>query len=76
MEITFVNPGAEEMLRNIMGFQTEEESVFWSEPLFYFYPQLDKARAAALPFSERKAYIERVLLSVYEQEEKSSTRRY
>ena len=70
MEITFVNPGAEEMLRNIMGFQTEEESVFWSEPLFYFYPQLDKARAAALPFSERKAYIERVLLSVYEQEEK------
>lgn len=65
MNITFVNPGVDYMLQRIMAFQMEEESSFWSEPLYHFYPQLDKAYAASLPFSERKAYIERILRDVY-----------
>lgn len=65
MNITFVNPGVDYMLQRIMSFQMEEESSFWSEPLYHFYPQLDKAYAASLPFSERKAYIERILRDVY-----------
>ena len=76
MEITFVNPGAEEMLRNIMGFQTEEESVFWSEPLFYFYPQLDKARAAALPFQKERHILNGSFCRFTSRRKKSSTRRY
>lgn len=65
MEITFVNPGVDYMIRQIMEFQTEGESAFWSEPLYHFYPQIDKAYAARLSFSERKDYIERILRTVY-----------
>ena len=53
MDIEFVNPGVDYMIQRIMDFQTEAESAFWSEPLYRFYPQLDKAYAISLPFSER-----------------------
>lgn len=65
MEITFINPGVDYMIQRIMDFQTEGESEFWSEPLYHFYPQLDKAYATSLPFAERKIYIERTMRSVY-----------
>ena len=41
MEITFVNPGADYMIQRMMDFQAEEESAFWSEPLYQFYPPWD-----------------------------------
>ena len=65
MEVTFVNPGVDYMIEQIMEFQTEEESAFWSEPLFHFYPQLDRDYATRLPFPERKEYIERTMRVVY-----------
>ena len=65
MNVTFKNPGVDYMIERIMAFQTEEESAFWSEPLYRFYPQLDKAYADSLPFTERKAYIERTLRAAY-----------
>ncbi len=65
MEVTFQNPGVEEQLYVIMGFQTEVDSAFWSEPLYHFYPQLDKAYAQRLSFAARKDYIERTLRAVY-----------
>lgn len=65
MEVTFVNPGVDYMIDGIMAFQTEEESAFWSEPLYHFYPQLDRAYADALPFAERRSYIERTMRTVY-----------
>lgn len=65
MEITFVNPGVDYMIQRIMDFQTEAESAFWSEPLYHFYPQLDKAYATSLPFADRKNHIERTMRAVY-----------
>ena len=65
MEVTFVNPGVDYMIERIMAFQTEDESAFWSEPLYHFYPQLDKAYATSLLFSERKEYIEQTMRAVY-----------
>lgn len=65
MEVTFVNPGVDYMIEGIMAFQAEDESAFWSEPLYHFYPQLDKTYATSLPFAERKSYIECTLRSVY-----------
>lgn len=65
MEVTFMNPGVDYMIERIMAFQTEDESTFWSEPLYHFYPQLDKAYATSLSFPERKAYIERTMRNVY-----------
>lgn len=61
MDVTFVNPGVDYMVRATIGFQTEGEADFWTEPLYHFYPQIDKAYATGLSFSERKAYIERTL---------------
>lgn len=71
MKVTFVNPGVDYMIQRIMDFQTEEESAFWSEPLYHFYPQLDKAYATRLPFTERKNYIERTMRAVYTELENS-----
>lgn len=65
MEITFENPGVDYMIENILAFQTEGESAFWSEPLYHFYPQLDREYASSLPYSERKDYIERTLRAAY-----------
>lgn len=69
MEVTFVNPGVNYMIEQIMNFQSEDESAFWSEPLYHFYPQLDKAYAASLPFPERKKYIEQTMRTVYAEAE-------
>lgn len=69
MEVTFMNPGVDYMIQRIMDFQSEDESMFWSEPLYHFYPQLDKAYAAGLPFLERRSYIEQILRTVYAKQE-------
>ena len=50
MEVTFVNPGADYMICGILAFQAEGEAAFWSEPLYHFYPQLDRGYAEGLPF--------------------------
>ena len=65
MEVTFANPGIDYMIRGIMAFQTEAESAFWSEPLYHFYPQLDKTYAKSLPFPQRKEYIGHTMRTVY-----------
>lgn len=64
MELRFINPGADYMIQSIMAFQTEGESAFWSDPLYHFFPQLDKAYAASLPFPERKNYMEHTLRTI------------
>lgn len=63
--MTFVNPGVEYMIQSILAFQSEEEAAFWSEPLYHFYPQLDRSHAAGLSFPERKVYIEQTMRSAY-----------
>lgn len=65
MEITFANPGIDYMIEHILAFQTEDESAFWSEPLFFFYKQLDKEYADSLDYTQRKKYIESTLRAVY-----------
>ena len=65
MNIEFANPGVDYMIGQIMEFQAEDETAFWSEPLYHFYPQLNKAYAMSLPFPEKKRYIECTLRSVY-----------
>ena len=71
MNVTFVNPGADDMISRIMEFQAEGESTFWSDPLFHFFPQLDKVHADSLPFSKRKEYIEHTLRAIYPEMEET-----
>ncbi len=65
MNITFKNPGVDYMIQRIIEFQVEGESDFWSEPLYHFYPQIDRDRAKSLPVKEREEYIERTLRAIY-----------
>lgn len=65
MELTFTNPGIDNMLEHILGFQGEDEFAFWSEPLYHFYPQLDRSHAKSLPFDQRMQYMEDTLRQVY-----------
>lgn len=55
------------MIASILHFQREDETAFWSDSLYRFYPQLDKAYEAQLSLDERKRYITKVLKSVYEE---------
>lgn len=65
MEITFINPGVDYMIHQIMEFQGEDETAFWSDSLYYFFPQIDKTYAVSLPFPEKKEYIGGILREAY-----------
>ena len=67
MEVTFLNPGFDEILASIMEFQAEGENSFWSEPLYHFYPQLDRAYAESLPAPKREKYIADTMWAVYQE---------
>lgn len=69
MELQVINPGFEYMIEKIMGFQTEETTAFWSEPLYYVYPQLDREYAASLTETDRKTYVEKTLRDIYIEQE-------
>ena len=69
MKVTFANPSVGYMTESIMAFQTDGETAFWTEPLYYFYPQLDRTHAAGLSFAERKEYIECIMRTVYKEKE-------
>ena len=68
MDLIFINPGFDYMIDRIMAFQTEESTAFWSEPLFHFFPQLDREYAESLNFFERQEYIKRILGEVYREQ--------
>ena len=68
IHLTVENPGFSYMIEGILAFQTEETTEFWSEPLYHFYPQLDKGHASSLPLVERRKYFEEVLESIYEEQ--------
>ena len=47
MDIRYTDPGFDYSIDSIFLFQTEDETPFWTDSLYYFYPQLDRARTAA-----------------------------
>lgn len=75
MKITYKNPGFEYSLDSISMFQSEEETSFWTDSLFYFYPQLEKEKLIG---KNKKQYLSETLFNIYEEtkdeiEEKVST---
>ena len=67
MHIQYVNPGFEHSIESILLFQTGRETPYWSDTLFYFYPQLDKAHFAALPSTDKAQYLADVLRGVWQE---------
>lgn len=67
MQLTFVDPGADYMVDSVMLFQEEGETPYWSEALYYYYPEIDKEKALSLPFEGRKAYVAGHIRDKYQQ---------
>ena len=64
MDIRYTDPGFDYSIDSIFLFQTEDETPFWTDSLYYFYPQLDRARTAALLPAERRVYVTDTLRGV------------
>lgn len=69
MDLRYKNPGFQYSIDSIMLFQNEENSEWWRESLFYFYPQIDRNRLDSLPANEKHEYLEDMLREVYNREE-------
>lgn len=59
MDVTYVNPGFQAMIDSIMLFQTDEETAYWSDSLFYFFPTIKKENFGALDFHGKKEFLSR-----------------
>ena len=42
MDLIYKYPGKEYSINSILEFQRDEQSAFWSEPLFHFFPNIDR----------------------------------
>lgn len=67
MNITFFNPGFAHSIDSILLFQADGETPYWSDSLFYFYPQLSKEAFGALKPDERRTYLTDALSRTYEE---------
>lgn len=65
MNVHFENPGLSYSLDSILLFQTDDTSPFWSEPLLYFYPQIDGSELQKRDVHGRKEYLSNVLADLY-----------
>ncbi|MBR5207267.1 MAG: hypothetical protein IKV65_02075, partial [Erysipelotrichaceae bacterium] len=66
MNITYKNPGYIYSLDSILLFLAGDQTPFWSESIFHFYPQLDKQTLLSVNLSDKQKYINDVLKDAYE----------
>jgi hypothetical protein len=69
MNITYVNPGFQAMIDSIMLFQTDGETSYWSDSIFYFFPKLNKDVFQTLDFNAKKKYFFNELNEIYHEQE-------
>lgn len=67
MHIDYLTSTFERSIDSLMLFQTGDETPYWSDTIYYFYPQLDKERIASLSVGEKKKYISDTLLPVWQE---------
>lgn len=65
MNVHFENPGLPYSLDSILLFQTDDTPPFWSDPLLYFYPQIDGSELQKRDVHGRKEYLSNVLAGIY-----------
>jgi len=65
MKITYKNPGFEHSVENILLFQTDETSAYWSDALLYFYPEIDKRELSNKTYAYKREYLLNVLFPTY-----------
>ncbi len=65
MDLTYQIPSFSYMLDTILPFQSGEQSAFFADGLFRFYPQFDRERMASLPAEGKRAYLAEGLEKYY-----------
>ena len=67
MKLKVKNPGFEYMINLLFEFYTNQQTSFWLEPLFHFYPQLNREHLNNLDDMNKKQYIRDVMKNVYDE---------
>ena len=57
MDLIYKYPGKEYSINSILEFQRDEQSAFWSEPLFHFFPNIDRELFKSFNYSQRVNYL-------------------
>lgn len=67
MNVQYTNPGFEHSISSILLFHTEDETPYWSDALYYFYPQIEQKRMEQMDSAGKKLYLTDTLRSVYDE---------
>lgn len=65
MHIEFSNPGFEHSIESMLLFQTDGESAYWTDSIYYFYPTLNKSHVDSLSADEKREYMTAELRKIY-----------
>lgn len=66
MHIEFSNPGFEHSIESMLLFQTDGETAYWTDSIYYFYPNLDKSHIDSLNSAGKREYITAQLRKTYD----------
>lgn len=69
MKLVYKYPNVKYSIDSILEFQGDEQNYFWSEPLFYFYPQIDKESFKSFDLDERRKYLKEFFERLYKDNE-------
>ena len=67
MKVTYKNPGFKHSINSILLFQTDAQTPYWSDAVFFFYPQLSKEEFLKRKPDERAKYITDKLVCAYQE---------
>ena len=67
MKVTYKNPGFQHSINSILLFQTDEQTPYWSDVLFFFYPQLSREEFVKCKPDRLAEYISDELACVYQE---------
>lgn len=67
MKVTYKNPGFKHSINSILLFQTDAQTPYWSDAVFFFYPQLSKEEFLKCEPDGRAQYITDKLACAYQE---------
>ena len=73
MKLTWKEPGLSYNLESIMQFWQGDLGDFWTDSLFYYYPEIKKEQLAGLSGEDKNRYLREKLSEVYEQKKELLT---
>ncbi len=66
MDIHYLNPGFEHSINSILQFQNETDTPYWTDSIYYFYPEIEREKMERLDAEGRKLYLTETLHHTYD----------